>query len=144
MTSLVEHCSPRSSFSRLPERRFFWLKTPLIAISTPALFRINHVKWREKRGFQARQSEHLHFQVIVVNVMLYVFLQFTSLSELRLCTIACFIKWILCRLIWCYRWDCYLGEMLRVSGEDRCHAIPHAPIKTPAQGWDLILIHFSC
>ncbi len=54
MTSLVEHCSPRSSFSRLPERGFFfWWKTPLIAVSTPALYPINHVKWPEKRDYRA-------------------------------------------------------------------------------------------
>lgn len=57
MTSLVEHCSPRSSFSWLPERGFFfWWKTPLIAVSTLALYPINHVKWLEKRDF----SSHCH------------------------------------------------------------------------------------
>lgn len=51
MTSLVEHCSPRSSFSWLPERRFFfWWKAPLIAVSTPALYPICHVNlaWEER------------------------------------------------------------------------------------------------
>lgn len=72
------------------------------------------------------------------------FLQFTLQLELWLCTIACFIKWIRYSLIWCNRWDCCLGEMLRVSGENQCHAIPHTPIKIPVQGRDLILLHYSC
>lgn len=40
--------------------------------------------------------------------------------------------------------DGYLGEVMQVSGEDQCHAIPYTPIKTPALGRDLILIHYSC
>lgn len=143
MTSLVVHCSPRSSFSWLLERGFFfWWKTPLIAVSTPALSPINHVKWLEKRDYQARclstisQVRKCHLLCVFV-----VHLNRWSHDDAQL---HASLRGTLCSLIRCYRWDCYLGEELQVSGENQSHAIPHTPIKTPAQGRDLILIHCSC
>lgn len=85
---LVVHCSLWSSFSWLPERRFFfWWKTPLIAVSTPALYPINHIKWLEKSEREIPKSECLHFWRRNVT-----FLHFTSLTVIVLFTTTCFIS----------------------------------------------------
>lgn len=127
MTSLVEHRSPWSSSSWLPERRrfFYWWKTPLFAISTLAVYTINHVKWAgEESGALPRC---IYFRLS--RFILPVFPQRRSLEE-GLDAVACLIRRC---VIWCYRWCCYLGELLQVSGGNLSHAIPHTPIKAPAQ-----------
>lgn len=154
MTSLVEHCSPRSPFSWLPERGcFFWWETPLIAASTPALYAINHAKLLEKRErlplslwgtpFWSKSMSALLLLTLFFVCWFFFFHSWPLPLGQGLYTVACFIRRAPYRVAACYRWQRYMGEVLSVSGETRSHAIPHTPIKTPAQGRDFILIHFS-
>lgn len=127
MTSLVEHCSPWSPSSWLPERRRFsyWWKTPLFTISTLAVYTINHVKQARKESGALPRCIHFRLSRFILNV----FSQRRPLED-GLGAVPCLIR---CSVIWCYRWCCYLGELPQVSGGNQSHAIPHTPIKALAQ-----------
>lgn len=127
MTSLVEHHSPWSSSSWLPERRrfFYWWKKPLFAIWTLAVYTINHIKWAGEESGALPGCIYFRLSRFIFPV----FPQCRPLEE-GLGALACLIRR---SVIWCYRWCCYLGELLQVSGGNQTHAIPHAPIKAPAQ-----------